>query len=82
MYDFQSSAIREFDSRVTSKLFGYESCEHYYREASLHDKIHALQVPVLTLNAADDPFSPLHGTFLCVLFVRYYLKLLIAVFQR
>ena len=59
--DFQSSTIREFDSRCTSKIFGYDSCEHYYKEASLHDKIHALEVPVLTLNAADDPFSPLHG---------------------
>lgn len=57
----QSNTIREFDTRFTSKLFGYESCEHYYKEASLHDKIHALEVPVLTLNAADDPFSPLHG---------------------
>ncbi|PVD32380.1 hypothetical protein C0Q70_07814 [Pomacea canaliculata] len=57
----ESNTIREFDTRFTSKLFGYESCEHYYKEASLHDKIHALEVPVLTLNAADDPFSPLHA---------------------
>lgn len=57
----QSNTIREFDSRITYKMFGYESCDHYYKHASLHDKIHALQVPVLTLNAADDPFSPLHA---------------------
>lgn len=57
----EANTIREFDSRVTSKLFGYESCDHYYKEASLYDKIHALRIPVLALNAADDPFSPLHA---------------------
>lgn len=53
--------IREFDEHFTSKQFGYKSSDHYYTDASIHNKIHALQVPVLTLNAADDPFSPLHA---------------------
>ncbi|XP_076437839.1 LOW QUALITY PROTEIN: phospholipase ABHD3-like [Babylonia areolata] len=57
----ESNTIREFDSRCTTKLFGYETCDDYYKEASLHEKVHALHVPVLTLNAADDPFSPLHA---------------------
>ncbi|KAK7091641.1 phospholipase ABHD3-like isoform X2 [Littorina saxatilis] len=55
----KSRTIREFDERFTSKQFGYESCEDYYKDASLHHKIHLLHVPVLTLNAADDTFSPL-----------------------
>ncbi|KAK3588595.1 hypothetical protein CHS0354_001920 [Potamilus streckersoni] len=57
----QASTIREFDDRFTTKIFGYESWEHYYREACLHDKVHALEVPVLCLSAADDPFSPHHA---------------------
>lgn len=57
----KSTTIREFDTHFTSKMFGYESCDHYYHEASLHYKLHAIRVPVLTLNAADDPFMPLSG---------------------
>lgn len=57
----QSSTIREFDSRFTAKMFGYSSCDDYYHAATLHNKIHALRVPVLVLSAEDDPFSPSHG---------------------
>jgi abhydrolase domain-containing protein 1/3 len=57
----QSSTIREFDSRFTAKMFGYPSCDDYYHDATLHNKIHALRVPVLVLSAEDDPFSPSHG---------------------
>lgn len=57
----KSRSIREFDERFTAKQFGYKSGEHYYIDASIHNKIHSLRIPVLTLNAADDPFSPLHA---------------------
>ncbi|XP_022338038.1 phospholipase ABHD3-like [Crassostrea virginica] len=57
----QSSTIREFDSRFTAKMFGYSSCDDYYHAATLHNKIHALKVPVLVLSAEDDPFSPSHA---------------------
>lgn len=60
-YLLQSSTIREFDSRFTAKMFGYSSCDDYYHAATLHNKIHALRVPVLVLSAEDDPFSPSHG---------------------
>ncbi|RUS81417.1 hypothetical protein EGW08_010801 [Elysia chlorotica] len=54
----ESQSIRDFDERFTSKVFGYESVDHYYDHASLHTKVHALGKPVLCLNAGDDPFSP------------------------
>ncbi|ESO99164.1 hypothetical protein LOTGIDRAFT_226275 [Lottia gigantea] len=57
----KSSTIREFDDRFTAKMFGYSSWEEYYQEACIHEKVHAIEVPVLCLNASDDPFSPSHA---------------------
>ncbi|KAH9515072.1 Phospholipase abhd3 [Bulinus truncatus] len=54
----RSESIKDFDERFTSKLFGYNSVDHYYTEASLHTKVHSLARPVLCLSAADDPFAP------------------------
>lgn len=57
----KSRTIKEFDTHFTSKHFGYESVEHYYNVATLHNKLHHIKVPLLCLSAADDPFQPLEG---------------------
>jgi abhydrolase domain-containing protein 1/3 len=54
----KSESIKEFDERFTSKVFGFDSVDQYYTEASIHTKMHALAKPVLCLSAADDPFAP------------------------
>jgi len=53
--------------RFTARLFGYDSYESYYHDASVDRKVHDVQVPLLCLNAADDPFSPLDGNYYLVL---------------
>ena len=58
---FQSRTIREFDASFVVKQFGFRDVEDYYNAASLNDKLHRIQVPLLGLNAADDPFIPFSG---------------------
>lgn len=53
-----SSSIREFDTRFTAKNTGFNDFNSYYAHATLHDKLHRIQIPTLCLNAADDPFQP------------------------
>lgn len=57
----RSQSIREFDARFTSKNFGFEKLDNYYAHATLHDKLDRVQVPLLCLNAADDPFQPMEA---------------------
>ncbi|XP_020292817.1 phospholipase ABHD3 isoform X2 [Pseudomyrmex gracilis] len=57
----KSQTIREFDSHFTAKHFGYKNVDEYYRDATLHDKLHLIEVPTLCLSAADDPFQPLQA---------------------
>lgn len=57
----KSQTIREFDSHFTAKQFGYKNVDEYYRDATLDDKLHLIEVPSLCLSAADDPFQPLNA---------------------
>lgn len=54
-------SVREFDAAFTTKHFGFSSVDAYYRAASLHDKLQRTRVPLLCLQAADDPFQPADG---------------------
>jgi abhydrolase domain-containing protein 1/3 len=57
----QCKTVREFDSSYTAKQFGYKDVNHYYADASIHNKLHKIKVPMLCLSARDDPFQPYEG---------------------
>lgn len=35
--------------------------ESYYTDATIHDKLHKIEIPLLCLSAGDDPFQPLEA---------------------
>ena len=53
--------MTEIDSRIICPMYGYESWQEYYREATPLASMAKIKVPYLALNAEDDPFSPGYG---------------------
>ncbi|KAG1501442.1 hypothetical protein G6F53_011079 [Rhizopus delemar] len=49
--------IREFDDACTRKMFGYTTVNNYYRDASSCRFIEFVKIPLLCLNALDDPIA-------------------------
>ncbi|XP_011358753.1 phospholipase ABHD3 isoform X2 [Pteropus medius] len=56
----KAKSIREFDKRFTSVLFGYQTIDDYYTDASPNRRLKSVGIPVLCLNSVDDVFSPSH----------------------
>ena len=49
-----SETVLEFDDRHTRRVYGYDSAEHYYDDASSSRHIPAARIPLLSLVAKDD----------------------------
>ncbi|CAG8613467.1 3830_t:CDS:2 [Funneliformis mosseae] len=56
-YAKSAFTLREFDARLTAISFGYETVDHYYRDASSSQYITKVKIPLLCLNAEDDPVA-------------------------
>jgi uncharacterized protein len=54
----RARTFREFDDAVTAPIHGFRDAADYYRQCSATHFIHGIRVPVLLLQAADDPFLP------------------------
>jgi len=51
----RSTTIKEFDERATVPLWGYSSLQEYYQDASSARYLSDVQVPLMAINALDDP---------------------------
>ena len=53
--------IRDFDDAITRVSFGFDSVDAYYAAASSARAVPRVAVPLLCLQAADDPIAPAAG---------------------
>jgi predicted alpha/beta-fold hydrolase len=52
------TTFREFDTRYTAPLHGFTNADDFYTRAACYPYLHAITVPVLLVNASNDPFLP------------------------
>eukprot|EP01026_Neomeris_dumetosa_P083785 TRINITY_DN9762_c0_g1_i10.p2 TRINITY_DN9762_c0_g1~~TRINITY_DN9762_c0_g1_i10.p2 ORF type:complete len:241 (+),score=23.99 TRINITY_DN9762_c0_g1_i10:47-724(+) len=72
-----SPSIRDFDEAITRRVFGWKSVDHYYAGSSSCDRIKKVRIPLLCIQAADDPiaieeaipFQEIEANENCTLFV-------------
>lgn len=55
---FNSETVQHFDERFTIVVGGWNSVEEYYDCASCDKYLEKITVPMLFINADDDPVSP------------------------
>jgi len=53
-----SRSITDFDDRVTAPMAGYGDSKAYYTAASVHHRITDIEIPLLVLQASNDPWVP------------------------
>ncbi|ODV82016.1 AB-hydrolase YheT [Suhomyces tanzawaensis NRRL Y-17324] len=53
--DYVVSKLWEFDDVFTSKIFGFNNGNDYYRHASPDQRLYKVRVPTIILNSKDDP---------------------------
>ena len=59
---FSSRTVKQFDQSFTAPQFGYKDVDEYYKDACLVGNVKHIKVPVLAINAHDDPFQVGHYT--------------------
>ncbi|OBZ89130.1 hypothetical protein A0J61_02831 [Choanephora cucurbitarum] len=52
-----AQTIRDFDDACTRRMFGFSTVDNYYRDASSCRFVEHVKVPLLCMNALDDPIA-------------------------
>ncbi|KAK3242181.1 hypothetical protein CYMTET_48118 [Cymbomonas tetramitiformis] len=53
-----SETLQEVEERLICPMFGYRDVHEYYQDASSARALPAVRVPLLCINALDDPIAP------------------------
>ncbi|CAA2984086.1 Hypothetical predicted protein [Olea europaea subsp. europaea] len=56
-----AKSVREFDEGLTRVSFGFTSVDDYYSNSSSSDSIKNVSIPLLCIQAANDPIAPSRG---------------------
>eukprot|EP00246_Nothoceros_aenigmaticus_P001554 TRINITY_DN12047_c0_g1_i1.p1 TRINITY_DN12047_c0_g1~~TRINITY_DN12047_c0_g1_i1.p1 ORF type:complete len:404 (+),score=36.01 TRINITY_DN12047_c0_g1_i1:256-1467(+) len=57
----RAKTVRDFDEGLTRVSFGYRTVEEYYADASSSRVVERVKIPVLCIQAADDPIAPIRA---------------------
>ena len=69
MFLLQCRNLRDLNTVVTLPMFGYKDFNEIYLDSSPHFRVEDISIPVVAMNAADDPFCPEFGMHYVVLFL-------------
>jgi len=53
----ESQSLKDMEIHLISPMFGYQSVEEYYEDASTHDAVARISLPTLCISALDDPIA-------------------------
>ncbi|KAL3645512.1 hypothetical protein CASFOL_010692 [Castilleja foliolosa] len=56
-----AKSVREFDEGLTRVSFGFKSVDDYYANSSSSDSIKNVSIPLLCIQAENDPIAPSRG---------------------
>ncbi|TXG50760.1 hypothetical protein EZV62_023284 [Acer yangbiense] len=56
-----AKSVREFDEGLTRVSFGFKSVDDYYSNSSSSDSIKHVRIPLLCIQAENDPIAPSRG---------------------
>jgi predicted alpha/beta-fold hydrolase len=54
-------SVRDFDEGLTRVSFGFKSVDDYYSNSSSSDSIKNVSIPLLCIQADNDPIAPSRG---------------------